>query len=251
MKIFKPLIILYSATVIFISCEKKNDKDVSCPTCETDPVCSCIGCETDIIFDIDSNAYKTIKICDQWWMAKNLGTTKLNDGTPIQYIVKAEDWKTASTAAYCWYNHDESSYKTLYGALYNFYTIETEKLCPVGWHVPSDSDWIKLASHLGDSDLIDLNMSVAGGALKEKDTIHWVSPNIGATDTAGFGAIPAGFRSGVTGEFYGLGTEANWHSTYFYNEMMKNYIIINNKSILGYGLGGRKQNGFSVRCVKD
>jgi len=89
-------------------------------------------------------------------MAENLKTTKLNDGTSIPLVTSSATWGTLSTPAYCWYNNDEASYKVTYGALYNWYTVNTGKLCPSGWHIPNDAEWTTLTNYLG-------GLSLAGG----------------------------------------------------------------------------------------
>ena len=69
--------------------------------------------------DIEGNTYKTVKIGTQVWMAENLKTTILNDGTDIPLITDADSWGNLSTPGFCWYNNDGASFKDIYGALYN------------------------------------------------------------------------------------------------------------------------------------
>jgi hypothetical protein len=94
--------------------------------------------------DIEGNIYKTIQIGTQTWMAENLKTTKYNDGKIIPLGTDIATWVDLTSPAYCWYLHDESTYKNTYGALYNWYATNTEKLCPIGWHIPADLDWTTL-----------------------------------------------------------------------------------------------------------
>ena len=138
------------------------------------------------VTDIDGNIYKTVTIGSQVWLAEDLKTTKYNDGTPIPYVTDKEEWINTKSGAYCWncwYCKDESN-DSIYGALYNWYAI-TGKLCPVGWHVSTDQDWETLIDYCG-------GWEIAGGKLKEVGTIHWESPNLGATNEFGFTAIPFG-----------------------------------------------------------
>jgi hypothetical protein len=102
-----------------------------------------LGAQTEIIKDIDGNSYETIKIRDQVWMIENLKTTRLNDGTPIPLVQNSLVWKQTLNPAYCWYNNDEKVNKESFRALYNWYAVETGKLCPAGWHVPSDKVWLE------------------------------------------------------------------------------------------------------------
>jgi hypothetical protein len=93
--------------------------------------------QTDSLTDIDGNVYKTLKIGAQTWMKENLRTTKFNDGHVIPLVEAGSVWIKLKQPAYCWYNND-TIHKNLYGTLYNWYAIETGKLCPLGWHIPSD-----------------------------------------------------------------------------------------------------------------
>jgi len=103
--------------------------------------------------DFDGNYYNTIKIGNQIWMAENLKTTHYNDGTEIPIVTDKTEWLNLSTAAYCWYDNNDTIYKNTYGALYNWYAVNTEKLCPVGWHVTSNAEWITLAYLFGGGDV--------------------------------------------------------------------------------------------------
>ena len=93
------------------------------------------------VTDIENNNYKTVKIGTQWWMAENLKTTKYNDGTSIPYVTDNWEWYNLTTPAYCWKNNDPEANKNIYGAMYNWYAVNTGKLCPAGWHVSTKPDW--------------------------------------------------------------------------------------------------------------
>ncbi|MBI5010148.1 MAG: fibrobacter succinogenes major paralogous domain-containing protein, partial [Bacteroidia bacterium] len=137
------------------------------------------------VSDIDGNVYQTVTIGTQVWMKENLKTTKLNDGIALPNVIDNAAWAALTTTGYCWYNNDATTYKSTYGALYNWYAVNTGKLCPIGWHVPSDDEWTLLTTFRG-------GYSVAGGKLKETGTLHWTSPNTGATNETGFTALPGG-----------------------------------------------------------
>ena len=104
---------------------------------------------TGKLTDIQGNVYRIVKIGAQWWMAENLKTTKLKDGTDIARLADKTEWGKTSHPAYCWYDNDSTSYAKKYGILYNWYTVETKKLCPSGWHVPTDAEWQTLELFLG------------------------------------------------------------------------------------------------------
>jgi uncharacterized protein (TIGR02145 family) len=195
-----------------------------------------------IVTDIDGNLYQTVVIGTQTWMAENLKTTKFNSGIAIPLVTISSSWLSQTTSAYCWFNNTETSYKNSYGALYNWFTVSTGNLCPIGWHVPSDSEWIILASYLGGE-------NVAGGKLKETGITHWNSPNIGANNESGFTGLPGGVRS--TAGFYNLGSSGYWwSSTESNSEIALDRILKSSEGILTKGSHG-KFMGFSVRCIKD
>ncbi|MBA7527477.1 hypothetical protein ES705_19653 [subsurface metagenome] len=176
-------------------------------------------------------------------MAENLKTTKYNDGTAIPLVTNSTEWDNLTTPGYCWYNNDEASYKNTYGALYNWYTVNTGKLCPTGWHVPTDSEWTILTDYLG-------GYSVAGGKLKETGTTHWNSPNTGATNESGFTALPGGYRTN-SGAFNNVGSNGNWWSSTESSSTYAWHRSMNYSSSNVYRDYSGKSYGFSVRCVRD
>ncbi len=110
--------------------------------------------------DKNNNNYTVVKIGNQTWMAENLKTTRFNDGTPIPLVSDNTTWSTLSTPGYCWYNNDSVNFKDFGGALYNWYAVNTAKLAPPGWHVPTDAEWTTLTNYVG-------GLDVAGGKLKK------------------------------------------------------------------------------------
>ncbi len=195
-----------------------------------------------MVRDADGNVYQTLTIDRQVWMGENLKTTRYNDGTPIRLVKEEIDWKGLSSPAYCWYNNDEGTFKRQYGVLYNWYAVNTKKLCPVGWHVPSDVEWELLVKFLGGS-------YIAGGKLKETGTGDWKSPNTGATNESGFSALPGGYRD-YSGAFKDLGYRGYWWTSYEGTAKAWSRVMFNDS---GYAssLLNEEISGFSVRCVKD
>ncbi|OFX89191.1 MAG: hypothetical protein A2X00_16510 [Bacteroidetes bacterium GWE2_32_14] len=197
---------------------------------------------TGSVVDADANNYQTIGIGYQCWMTQNLKTTKYNDGTNITLVNNDSIWNTLTSGGYCFYDTN-ATYKNTYGALYNWYAVNTNKLCPTGWHVPTESDYDTLISYLGGA-------TEVGKKLKEAGTTHWKTPNTDATDEFDFTALPGGKRD-PDGLFDFMTIEGDWwlsneystkFSNYFY--MMYNY----NNSFKAYT---NKTYGLSVRCIKD
>ena len=199
----------------------------------------------ETITDIDGNVYRIVTIGSQTWMGENLKTTRYYDGTPIPLITDATEWSELETPGYCWYNNNESENKGLYGALYNWYAAAHPKICPEGWHVPSDEEWTVLTDYLGGE-------STAGGKLKEAGTEHWREPNTGATNETGFTALPAGIRYGTNGDYKSQGEEGRWwtstdHETFgsgWFRTMKYGSRNVGRHHLL-------KIHGFCIRCIKD
>ncbi len=193
--------------------------------------------EPNTVADINGNIYNTVTIGSQVWMVQNLKTTKFRYGDEIPY------WSKTSSRGYRWYNHD-ISYKDIYGAIYNFHTaVDTRGLCPPGWHIPNNSEWLTLINYLGGE-------SVAGGKLKATGTTYWNSPNTGATNSSGFTALPGGGRD-CGDNFVGIGVSCGFMSSDpavggWFQGVAMHY----NSSRISFE-SGFDCNANYVRCVKD
>ena len=153
------------------------------------------------VTDIDGNIYQTVQIGTQIWTAKNLTTTHYNDGSIIDYVTNSTTWAGLTTGAYC---RLQNSFENAlaYGSLYNWYAVNTGKLCPTGWRVPTDMEWLTLTATLG-------GQNVAGGKMKETGTSHWLSPNTGADNSSGFTAM-GGSHIDYNGYFGNAMENAYW-----------------------------------------
>jgi uncharacterized protein (TIGR02145 family) len=193
--------------------------------------------------DQEGNTYATIVIGTQEWMAENLRTTKYANGDIIPNITDNGEWADLTTGAWAHY-HNNNLYEIPRGKLYNGHTIiDSRKICPVGWHVPTDEDWSIIVDNLGGE-------VEAGGKMKSTGTQFWEIPNSDATNESGFSGLPGGARYNG-GYFAGLNREGYWWSS-------SNYDVERNWArLLYYALGTveryaeSKQNGFFIRCLKD
>lgn len=198
--------------------------------------------ESEFIVDPrDGNKYKIVRLENQVWMAENLKATKFNDNTEIPLVIDKIAWRRFLNPAYCWYENQEA-YST-YGALYNWHAVNSGKLCPTGWHVPSDEEWTTLVNRFG-------GMTSAGDALKESGTLHWGRPAIGGI-VSNFDALPGGIRNEL-GEFDEIGETGYWWS---YLKAQKPAGIYRIMSFTSSFVNSRnfkdKPVGLSVRCIKD
>ena len=214
-----------------------------------------------VVSDIDNNVYKTIKIGTQVWMAENLKTTKYNDGTNIQNIVGEVAWGGLSTAAYCWYN-DINSNSERFGALYNFHVVAATNslnVCPEGWSIPSESDWLVLTNFLTNNGYgYEGSGSDIGKALASR--FRWTSDgaagnvgnDLGSNNSSGFSSLPAGYRvddggfddDGIEGYFWSS-TEDSGNATDGVFMLLSNYSANFTNS------SENKNYGMSVRCLRD
>jgi len=200
------------------------------------------GIQYGQLTDLDGNAYKTVTIDTQTWMAENLKTTKYSDGTEIPLLTSNSEWIN-NTPGYCWYENNSGIYKNTYGALYKWYTINTGHLCPAGWHVPSDSEWLALINYTG-SELY------AGRNLKEAGTTHWLCPEYGGDNNYGFTALPGGWRESG-GQFVLIGIDGIfWTSSAKDDKTAYDRVIYSCYEDIPQDWAP-ENFGFSVRCVKD
>ena len=176
-------------------------------------------------------------------MQENLRTEHFNDGTSIPLVSNEKSWSALTTPGFCYYKNDEEAFKPTYGALYNWYTVNSGKLCPAGWHVPDDKEWSQLTALLGGE-------SSAGGKLKEAGSTYWVEPNTGASNESGFSAYPGGFRF-RDGKFFDFGFSCYFWASGEYSAARAFFRMLYYEDPSVYRFDNEKKNGFSVRCLKD
>ena len=201
------------------------------------------SCSNNTVTDIDGNHYRTVTIGTQVWMAENLNVTHYRNGDSIPNIDINENWGELKSGAYGNYDNDTIMAET-YGRLYNWYAVNDSRgIAPEGWHIPSAKEWQELADFLGGD-------SLAGGNMKEKGTTHWLEPNTGSANESGFSSLPAGDRSGM-GNFYDINDLTYYWST---TEDSSGHIAVRGLSFENAKLGifhADKQDGLSIRCIKD
>jgi uncharacterized protein (TIGR02145 family) len=204
------------------------------------------------IDDVDGNTYSTTLIGSQLWMAENLKTTLYRGGGSIPYVTDATSWSGLSTPAYCWFNNDPSTYKPLYGAIYNWFVVNTGNLCPTGWHVPSDGEFgtLELTLGMAPADITNLLYRGTDQGTQLKNTTGWAAGQNG-TNTSGWSALPGGYRWGVDGTFQALGNFTYWWSSTAASGTEAWYRRLDGTSAQVYRFPVINQCGKYVRCLKN
>ena len=192
--------------------------------------------QTGTVTDFDNNVYQTILIGNQWWMAENLRTSRYNDGEQIPYITDDGVWGSLNTPGYCYYNNDSVNLNG-HGAIYNWHTVNTGKLAPDGWHIPTKEEFEILAEAVNNSSnaLKAVGQGTGSGA---------------GTNTSGFSALLSGVRVG--GLFF---FNRGWN-TYFLSSSQFNRTLAHTMNLYYDDnninpMPKYKNEGFSVRCIKD
>lgn len=186
-----------------------------------------------------------ILIGTQKWTNCNLDVTTYRDGTPIPQVTDPTAWAALTTGAWCYYNNNSAN-GTIYGKLYNWYAVNNTAnggLAPVGYHVPTDTEWTVLTTFLGGE-------TVAGGKMKETGLCHWLTPNTDATNESLFTALPGGYRAS-SGTFNDIGNFGFWWSSSEFDTANAWYRILNYNFGNAARNGGNKPNGFSVRLIEN
>lgn len=215
--------------------------------------------EYGLVTDIENNVYKTINIGTQTWMAENLRTTKYRNG---DLIVTTDypllDISNENAPKYQWSYNGNENISNVYGRLYTWYAInDSRNICPTGWHVPINAEWITLTDYLSNN---GYNYGDDGSKIAKSmaTTSGWITDgtagNIGndqpSNNSSGFSTLPSGSRVGTSFSYISYcgywwsATEKDstyaWRGCYmtsFSGKVYNDYI--------------NKQDGFSVRCIKD
>ena len=249
-------ILFFILLLTLMGCKKENNKTYlpNITNYVQNSILFNTNLEYDSITDWDGNKYKTIKIGNQTWMAENLKVTHFCNGDAILNITNDLDWDTLLIGSYRWYKNDSTSYKGIYGALYNWYAVnDPRKIAPLGWHVPTVSEWAELINYLGGQSS-GSNKYSGSDKLKEVVSTHWqYRPSWQgiATNETGFTALPGGYTISF-GEFDYLGIYGAWWSNteeFILNESYCMFIYYANDWIIKSN--NPKTCGHSVRCIKD
>jgi uncharacterized protein (TIGR02145 family) len=191
------------------------------------------------VTDIDGNYYKTVKIGKQEWMSENLNVSHFRNGDSITEAEGSEEWMKAGVegkAAWCYYNSDAVSGKT-YHRLYNWYAVNDPRgLAPIGWQIPSTSEWANLTDYLGGE-------NVSG--TKMKDSNEW-----NGTNESGFASLPGGYRNNID-VFSNVGKIGSWWSSSQRDTTNAWSLSLSYASSVVSKSFDSRRVGLSVRCLRD
>ena len=216
--------------------------------------------DTNTVTDIDGNVYHTVKIGNQIWTVENFRSTRFNDGSKIPLIADSSEWKNLISPGFCW-SVDDITIRNKSGALYNWYAVNSLKLAPAGWHVPTDSNWYTLENYLiangsnwdGTTDGNKIAKSLAAKFdWQENTVIGSIGNDLSKNNKSGFTAIPNGMRDTI-GVLNGPGNESIWWSSTLSADDSSAACV----RYLGglkedlYKFFGYKKCGFAIRLIKD
>jgi uncharacterized protein (TIGR02145 family) len=183
-----------------------------------------------------------IKIGNQIWMTENLNVEKFCNGDSIPQAETDDEWEYAGVnnqPAWCFYDNTGAN-DIIYGKLYNWHAVNDPRgLAPIGYHIPTDKEWKRLETTLG-----------VDAGIQMKTTSGWAD-NGNGTNSSGFSGLPGGSR-GSAGTFISVGRWGSWWSSTENNTFeawMCSLTCVSSR--VGVNGGEGKENGFSVRCLRD
>ena len=202
--------------------------------------------------------YATVQIGEQCWFAENLRTELYQNGDSIPGELSNSDWSNTTAGAQAIPNNDASNV-TDYGRLYNWYAVDDERgLCPTGWHLPTDGEWMTLEMELG---MTEAQANSTGSRGTDQGTQMKSSPgdnpSWNGTNTSGFSGLPSGLRSN-DGIFIAGPLSANfWNGHGFFwstsvidvEDAINRLLYYTDTEV--YRQQRNQHEGLSVRCLKD
>jgi uncharacterized protein (TIGR02145 family) len=189
--------------------------------------------------------YSVVEIGGQCWMQENIDVNPT--GSPAH----------VSNTDTGWYAYYSTTYQAVgegtlmqWSAAMNGATTErAQGVCPTDWHIPSDCEWMYLENSLG---MTTAEQQLTG--LRDSGTVgsklSTLTNNGGGTNSSGFTALLAGYRS-TNGTFLSRGTFGYWWSSSETSAINAHYRFLYSIQVGVYRGSTNKVPGFSVRCLKD
>jgi uncharacterized protein (TIGR02145 family) len=209
----------------------------------------------ETVTDVDGNEYKTVTIGTQTWMIENLKTTRFNDGTAIPHVADSAEWGALETPGFCWYDNDSARYHETYGILYNWHAVNTGKLAPAGWHVPTLDERLTLESNVHKYYYKSESLAKILAANSHWQTVSGssaVGGDLSRNNASGFSALPGGFRVNIGRSFSKIDSTGIWWSASASDSLRLAWTMsIQYNQATVERAKYLKWRGYSVRCVKD
>jgi uncharacterized protein (TIGR02145 family) len=234
----------------------------NCPgvPCIVTPPAPSFTCGTSTMTDKDNNIYSTVSIGSQCWTTTNLKVTQYDDGSLIPDLTSSTSSPWATSGARTDYTGatgipSGQTYVSTYGYLYNWYAVnDLRKLCPAGWHVPTDGEWTSLIQFTVPTETVSATVigtqsPNAGGKMKSTSTLwNTATPPSPGTDNFGFTVLPGGARRN-DGSFSNIRNTATfWSATVSTSYAWYRYLDYNGNV---YRNIQYQSYGASVRCLRD
>lgn len=211
------------------------------------------------VTDTNGNVYQSVRIGEQVWTVQNLKVTKYRDGTDIPHVSDETQWSDLTIGAFCHYENNAAN-GAKYGALYNWYAVNSGRLTPKGWHVPTDAEWETLKTYLTENGYNWDGSTTANRTAKSlsartdwksEATVGTPGNDPASNNSTGFSALPGGYRTDH-GAFNMQSCDGFWWSATEFVEPSRaycQYLYYGSESLSRFYKS--KPHGFSVRLVRD
>ena len=207
-------------------------------------------CGTSKMVDADGNEYETVLIGTQCWTKTNLRVA------PVGATDATSSGANSNTVPYYYVNPSVDA--ATYGYYYNW---EAAKLaCPAGWHLPNDAEWNTLEATVSGSDWQESYATATGYRGSHAGKLAGDGWNSSTTagapgnvtdanhNASGFSAVSAGnwgygFNDAGGFAYFWSSTE---NGTFYawYRNLYYSGVDVHRSSYY-------RNNGFSVRCLRD
>ena len=209
--------------------------------------------------------YATVLIGDQCWFAENLRSENYKNGDAISSNLSDSEWQNTTSGAVAVYGEDAGceNYSpdidacdpaqslNEYGRLYNWYAVDDARgLCPSGWHVPTDGEWMtmEMALEMSESEANNTGGRGSDQGTQMKTGYGWYESGNG-TNVSGFSGLPGGYCT-INGTFFLAGVDGYWWSSSSVGSFAWHRGLLYEQETV-YRYQDYLRSGLSVRCVRD
>ena len=244
-----------------------GDCNGNCPLDEDeDGVCDVFACGGTVNFQ--GYDYATVLLGEQCWFAENLRNQAYQNGDEIWSSLSTDEWNgtwgSGGIGACAVFGEgdidchdfdgigeeglcDSDSVLAVFGRLYNWHAVKDSRgLCPVGWHVPTDSEWNTMEIALGLSPLEASSTGLRGNHAPQMRDVYGWPEHVVSDNSSGFSGLPGGMRDGP---FYGGGELGLFWTSSQSGGNAWSRGLYEYDGVLRYD--NDPEEGRSVRCIQD